>query len=53
MLLFQGEWTAVLLLLFRLKGRKEAIPYGPFLAAGAMFTLLMGKGAGWYLDLLP
>jgi leader peptidase (prepilin peptidase)/N-methyltransferase len=35
---------AVMLLLFGVKGRKEAIPFGPFLAGGAVLTLLWGGG---------
>ena len=42
----------MLLLALKLRGRKDAIPYGPFLAAGAMLTLLAARGAGWYVDWL-
>jgi leader peptidase (prepilin peptidase)/N-methyltransferase len=45
-----GGLLAVVLLVFRLRKRKEGIPFGPFLAIGAMVTLLWGNGlAGWYL----
>ena len=37
-----GGLVAVLLLLLRKKGRKDAIPFGPFLALGAMIVLLAG-----------
>ena len=39
-----GGLVAVLLLILRLKKRKDAIPYGPFLATAAMITLLWGEG---------
>jgi leader peptidase (prepilin peptidase)/N-methyltransferase len=39
-----GGLVAVILLLFGVKGRKEAIPFGPFLAGGAVLTLLWGGG---------
>ena len=47
-----GGIVAMLLLALKLRGRKDAIPYGPFLAAGAMLTLLAARGAGWYVDWL-
>ena len=47
-----GGVTAVLLLLLRLRGRRDAIPYGPFLAVGAIATLLVDEGIGWYLDFI-
>ena len=47
-----GGVVAVLLLLLKLKGRRDVIPYGPFLSLGAVFTLLMAQDAGWYLELL-
>jgi len=41
--------VAVSLLILRLKGRKEAIPFGPFLAAAAMVALLWGGPIlDWY-----
>jgi leader peptidase (prepilin peptidase)/N-methyltransferase len=39
-----GGLVAIFLLLFRVKGRKDAIPFGPFLAGGAVLTLLWGTG---------
>lgn len=39
-----GGLVAIFLLLFRVKGRKEAMPLGPFLAGGAVLTLLWGGG---------
>jgi len=45
-----GGLLAVVLLVFKLRKRKEGIPFGPFLAIGAMVTLLWGNAiAGWYL----
>lgn len=36
---FLAGTTSIVLLLFRLRGRKDAIAYGPFLAAGALIVL--------------
>ncbi len=48
-----GGLTAVILLLLRLKGRKEGIPFGPFLSLGALVTLFWGPTLyDWYLQLL-
>jgi leader peptidase (prepilin peptidase)/N-methyltransferase len=45
-----GGLLAIILLVFKLKKRKEGIPFGPFLALGAMLTILWGNDiAGWYL----
>jgi len=44
--------VAVLLLALRLRSRKEAIPFGPFLSLGAFVALLWGQELmGWYLGL--
>ena len=46
-----GGLVAVFLLLSKVKGRKEAVPFGPFLAAGTIAALLAGERiASWYLD---
>ena len=46
-----GGMVAVALLLLGRKGRKEAIPFGPFLAFGGAVSLLWGQEIlGWYLD---
>jgi leader peptidase (prepilin peptidase) / N-methyltransferase len=38
------------LLLTKLRGRRDAIPYGPFLSAGAWIALLYGNEMmAWYL----
>jgi prepilin signal peptidase PulO-like enzyme (type II secretory pathway) len=48
-----GGVAAALLLLFRLKGPNHYIPYAPYLAAGAMATLLCGPHiAQWYAGLV-
>ena len=47
-----GGLIAVSLLLLRIRGRRDALPYGPFLAGGAMLTLLVGQDLGWYVDLV-
>lgn len=47
-----GGLVAGVLLLLRLKGRKEGIPYGPFLSLGAFVALLWGESLiRWYLPL--
>jgi len=47
-----GGLVAVVLLAFRLKGRKDAIPYGTFLAIGPIIALLWGAEIqSWYLGL--
>jgi leader peptidase (prepilin peptidase)/N-methyltransferase len=48
-----GGILAILLLLFRLRKRKEAIPFGPFLAVGAMVALIWGgQIIEWYRNTL-
>ena len=48
-----GGLVAVILLLFKLKKRKEGIPFGPYLALGVMITLLFGNNIlNWYLGML-
>jgi leader peptidase (prepilin peptidase) / N-methyltransferase len=44
-----GGLTAIFLLLFRIKKRKEAIPFGPFLSLASIITLLWGASIlDWY-----
>jgi leader peptidase (prepilin peptidase)/N-methyltransferase len=44
-----GGLTAIFLLLFRIKKRKEAIPFGPFLSLATIITLLWGSSIlQWY-----
>jgi len=45
-----GGLAAIMLLLFRKKGRKDLIPYGVFLALGPIATLLWGNYIlNWYM----
>ena len=45
-----GGLIAVILLMVRVKGRKQSIAFGPFLSLGAMATLLWGTNIlDWYL----
>lgn len=49
-----GGLVAALLLLTRLKGRKDAIPFGPFLSLTAMATIVYGQEIlDWYLGFFP
>jgi leader peptidase (prepilin peptidase)/N-methyltransferase len=48
--ILSGGLVAVLLLLFRIRGRKQAIPFGPFLALGTLVALFWGQQLiDWYL----
>jgi len=48
-----GGVVAVVLLATRRRGRREMIPFGPFLAVAAMATLLWGNNIlSWYLGLM-
>lgn len=45
-----GAVLSVLLLLFKIKGRKDAIPFGPFIALAALITIFKGNELFyWYL----
>ena len=47
-----GGLVAVTLLLFKIKKRKDAIPFGPFLSLATIVTLLWGSDIlNWYLGL--
>ena len=47
-----GGVTAVFLLAFKIKKRKEAIPFGPFLSLAAIITILWGtRIMDWWLTL--
>jgi leader peptidase (prepilin peptidase)/N-methyltransferase len=47
-----GGLVAVALLVIRVKGRKQTIPFGPFLALGGFIALLWGMPIlDWYLRL--
>ena len=43
-----GGVVAIVLLALKVKKRKEAIPFGPFLALGAMVTLVWGDSILWW-----
>ena len=48
-----GGLVAIALLIAGVKSRKEPIPFGPFLAAAAMVTLIWGPAMyQWYIGLL-
>jgi leader peptidase (prepilin peptidase)/N-methyltransferase len=48
--LFIGAGVSLILLVTRMRGLRDYIPYGPFLVAGAVLTLLWGYPiAGWFL----
>ena len=50
---FAGGLVAIFLLLSRLRRRKEAIPFAPFLAAAAMVTLIWGETIyDWWVGLV-
>lgn len=45
-----GSLVGILLMLFKGKGRKAKIPFGPFLAVGSLITLFFGgRIISWYL----
>ncbi len=49
---FSGGFVAIMLLLFKIKGRKDAIPYGAFLGFSSIVTLFWGNDIlHWYLGL--
>lgn len=48
-----GAVISVFLLLLKIKGRKDAIPFGPFIVLAATFYVLWGNTViDWYLALL-
>jgi len=48
-----GGLVAIFLLVFRLRSRKDPIPFGPFLAAAAIITLIWGQPIyEWYMGWL-
>jgi len=48
-----GGLVSLLLLLTGLRGRKDFIPFGPFIALGAWIALLYGKNIlAWYFSFL-
>jgi leader peptidase (prepilin peptidase) / N-methyltransferase len=48
-----GSVVGVMLMLLGRKGRKDRVPFGPFLAFGAILYMLVGNDLiQWYLDLV-
>jgi leader peptidase (prepilin peptidase) / N-methyltransferase len=48
-----GSLVGVTLMLLGKKGRKDKVPFGPFLSCGAILFMLSGEDlVQWYLDLL-
>jgi len=48
-----GGLVAVFLLIAKKRRRKEAIPFGPFLALATWITLLWGSSIlSWYLGIM-
>lgn len=46
-----GGISGIICLTFHLKSRKDAIPFGPYLAAGALLAMLYGKELlAWYRE---
>jgi leader peptidase (prepilin peptidase)/N-methyltransferase len=49
---FSGSIVGILMMIFFGKSRKYAVPFGPFLALGALISLFWGGGLiDWYLQL--
>lgn len=50
---FSGAFGGIILIMLKVKGRKDFIPFGPFIALGAFLTVLYGSNLlNWYLDFL-
>jgi leader peptidase (prepilin peptidase) / N-methyltransferase len=48
-----GSLVGIVLMLLGRKGRKDKVPFGPFLSCGAILFILSGKDLiNWYLNLL-
>jgi leader peptidase (prepilin peptidase)/N-methyltransferase len=48
-----GSLVGVMLMLLGRKGRKDKVPFGPFLSGGAILFIFFGNDLiHWYLDLL-
>ena len=46
-----GGLVSAILLVFRIRSRKDSIPFGPYLVAGAYLAIVWaGTIASWYLD---
>jgi leader peptidase (prepilin peptidase)/N-methyltransferase len=47
-----GGLVAIILLAFRIRKRKEVIPFGPFLSLATIITLIWGTSIlNWYLGI--
>ena len=48
---FTGAIVGIFLMIFKGKGRKTKIPFGPFLALGVLITLFFGQEIfQWYIQ---
>lgn len=48
-----GGFTGMVLILLKLKSRKDYIPFGPYIAVGCIFTIIFGERIlGWYMSTL-
>jgi leader peptidase (prepilin peptidase)/N-methyltransferase len=48
-----GGLVAIVLLLLHIRGRKDPLPFAPFIALGTFFAVLYGKEIiDWYIQLL-
>ena len=46
-----GALVGIVLILLRRQGRKEPVPFGPFLAIGALLTMVWGDAIlTWYVS---
>jgi len=51
--IFLGGFSSILLILFRIKKRKDVIPFGPFIAIAVFITILFGNNIWeWYFSWL-
>ena len=49
-----GGLVGIALIIFKVRGRKDTVPFGPFLAVAALVTLFWGKAIfDWYKGLFP
>jgi leader peptidase (prepilin peptidase)/N-methyltransferase len=51
---FCGAMAGIGLMLLKKKGRKDPLPFGPFLATGALIAMIWGQDLLlWYAHLSP
>ncbi len=49
--IYIGGAVSLLLLVLKIKGRKDYIPYGPFIALSTVVSMLWGEGIlYWYIS---